>query len=248
MLWLVVIAVLVWIALPFVPAVLEVYRRRDAAPLALSNRYREDLRLREDVAEDEVTVPAGEAVTGTASAGRVLRIGVGCSFERLCAPAVRFGEAVAGGEAVAAARLPFEPPPHADEAAGRFLVRGDLTVPARTLVEADLVVTGALRLEAAAVLRGSAKSHGPMNLGPEVEVQGSLFSKRDLYVGAGSRIAGVAAADGDLVLAQGSVVGTPETGTTATGRRVYASAGSCVHGTVWALEAGRVTAAQRRHV
>ena len=34
-----------WLVLPFVPALHEAYRRRDSAPLALSDRYREDRRL-----------------------------------------------------------------------------------------------------------------------------------------------------------------------------------------------------------
>ena len=34
-----------WLVLPFVPALHEAFRRRDSAPLALSDRYREDRRL-----------------------------------------------------------------------------------------------------------------------------------------------------------------------------------------------------------
>ncbi len=136
--------------------------------------------------------------------------------------------------------LPFQPPPHAELAANRFLVRGELVVPPHTLVESDLVVTGDLHLEAGAVLKGSAKSHGQMTLGPNVTVHGSLFSKSNVHVGAGSQVDGVVAADGELVLSAGSVIGMPGAETTATGVCVHAEVGACVHGTIWALEDGCV--------
>lgn len=250
---LVVVAVLLWIALPFAPALLELRRRQDAGSLPLSDRYQEDLRLADsegyrhtspqDVYEEngEMTAAPGCPLVGTVSAERTLRLNAGCSFERLHAPTVWFGNEVERADCPAEPCTPFEPPPGVEKAANRFLVRGDLVVPEHTLIESDLVVTGALHLGAGTVMEGSAKSHGHLVLAPNVVVRGSLFSKGDLRVGARSHVCGIAVAEEELVLAAGSVVGMGEAETTASGRWVKAEAGACVHGTVWALEGGCVT-------
>ncbi len=243
MMWvLIVVALGVWIALAFAPSVQELYRRRDAAPLPVSDRYREDLRLGASDARPEVGIAPGKTLVGTVAADRTLRLGVGCSFERLHAPTVWFGAEVEQEALRPAPSLAFQPPPGTDLRAGRYLVQGDLTVPGDTQVDGDLVATGQVRLGTGVVVEGSIKSYGDLVVESGGTIRGNLFSRGDLRLASGCRVRGVVVAEGELSLAAGSVVGTPDALVTATGQRVSASAGACVHGTVWALGAGRVTA------
>ena len=182
---------------------------------------------------------------GRASADEVLRLEPGCRFERLHAPTVAFA-------------APGPPPPQNGErpvlepkevrslveaAAGRWLVRGECTVPPGRLVASDLVVTGRLRIGAGARVAGSVKSHGDVVLEDRACVDGSVTSERTLRIGRSCRIGGPVIAEGDALVGTGSRLGSAESPTTVSVRRLRIEAGAVAHGTVWAHAGGEVLAA-----
>lgn len=178
----------------------------------------------------------GCALHGRASANISMRLEEECRFERLHAPTVAFGApaplalAPAGREPLVARDVPRL----IDDGAGRWLVRGDLEIPAGRIVMADLVATGNLRIGAGAVVEGGVKCHGDLVLDGGAEVNGSVVSARDLRVGRGCRIHGPVIAERDAWIGSGTRLGTAERPTTLSVRQLEVEAGMVAHGTVWA--------------
>jgi cytoskeletal protein CcmA (bactofilin family) len=178
----------------------------------------------------------GCALHGRASANISMRLEEGCRFERLHAPTVAFGVPAP----LPSAPLAREPltsgdiPRLIDDGAGRWLVRGDLEIPAGRSVTADLVATGSLRVGAGARVTGGLKSHGDLVLDDGVEVSGSVVSARDLFVGRGCRIRGPVIAERDGRIGSGTRIGSAERPTTLSVRQLEIEAGAVSHGTVWA--------------
>jgi hypothetical protein len=182
------------------------------------------------------------ALHGRASADRSMRLEEGCRFERLHAPTVAFGVPVPPTPAPNG-RQPYTAKDVrglVEDAAGRWLVRDRLEIPADRLVESDLVVTGELRVGAGTRIVGSMKSHGDLFLGVGVVVEGSVVAGRDLSVGHGCDIRGPVVAERDGRIEAGTQIGTAGRPTTLSARCLEIEAGSVVHGTVWAHGGGLV--------
>jgi hypothetical protein len=193
------------------------------------------------------TLTAHEAckLLGRASADHAIALDVGCVFERLHAPTVRFGPSASP---VPAANVPlpaWQPrglKPRHELAAGRMLVEGDLDVPARVRVTFDLVVWGRLTIGEGAHLEASAKSHQIMTLGPHVRVDGSLVGWTHVSLGEANLVTGPVIAEDRLRIGPGCVVGHADRPTTVRAGDIEVRSGSVVHGTVWASRKGEVRA------
>jgi len=184
------------------------------------------------------------ALHGRASANISMRLEEGCRFERLHAPTIAFG-APAPLPAAPAAREPLaatDIPRLVDDVAGRWLVRGDLTIPAGRIVNADVVATGNLRVGAGVLVNGGLKCHGDLILEDGVEVNGSVVAGRDVRAGRGCRIRGPVIAERDARIGSGTRLGSAERPTTLSVRQLEIEAGAVAHGTVWAHEGAVVLA------
>jgi cytoskeletal protein CcmA (bactofilin family) len=197
-----------------------------------------------------VRAATGSVLHGRVSAGVGIHLERGCTFERLHASRIEFGDPAAGvaGERVdpgsTSVLEPADVPGILDTEAGRWLVARGLEIPAGALVEADLVVTGACKLGAGAHILGSVKSHDDLVLAEDVRVEGSIVSGRHLWVGEGCQVWGPVLAEATIDLSGGCRIGTPEGPTTVSALSIHATIGALVHGTVWAHEAGHVRPAR----
>jgi len=182
------------------------------------------------------------ALHGRASADVSMRLEEGCRFERLHSPAVAFGTPIPPAPAPPEleAYTATDVPDLVEDAAGRWLVRRRLEIPAHRLVKSDLVVTGELRIGAGTRIVGSVKSHDDLVLAEGVVVDGSVVAGRDLIVGRGCDIRGPVVAERDGRFEAGTQVGSPQRPTTLSARCLEIEAGSVVHGTVWAHGGGLV--------
>lgn len=187
------------------------------------------------------------ALHGRASAEGALRLGTGCRFERLNAPVISFGTAASPGASVRpAGPVPLEPwtakdaPGLVEDAAGRWLVRGRLEIPAHRSVTSDVVVTGELVVGEGTRIAGSLKSHGDLRLAAGAIVEGAVVSARDLFVGPGCAIRGPVVAERDARIGSAAELGSADCPTTLTARCLEVEEGSAVHGTVWAHGGGLV--------
>jgi cytoskeletal protein CcmA (bactofilin family) len=208
---------------------------------------RESLCLRWLHAARAVTALSGSALYGRASADQVIRLERGCRFERLNAPRVEFcyrapaGE-FAGGSTYNETALvhPRDLPNRIEVKAGRWLVSGDLEIPAGKIVKTNVVATGKIRIRPGVHIVGNIKSHGDMVLERGVEVDGSVVSARDIEFDAGCRIYGPVLAERSISIGEGTVIGTATRPTTVTAEKIIVEPGVVAHGTVWAHVEGRV--------
>ncbi len=193
--------------------------------------------------EANVWISAGTHLHGSASALQEMVVEKGCTFERLHAANLLFGvepalkERPLGPETLIPLALENEAgvPDH------RLLICRDLTIPAGHVVEGNLVITESLHLERDARIIGDVKAHRSIVLEEGARVEGHVFSEKDVRLGAETQVTGVVVAERRLTLSRGCRVGALGRASTACGRYVDVAAGVQVHGTVWALERGRVT-------
>lgn len=194
-----------------------------------------------------VSARSGTVLFGRVSAGEFIRLERGCRFERLNAPRVEFCYEAEAGEFAggityreAAVLRPRDLRNPVEVKAGRWLITGNLEIPAGKIVNADLVATGAVRIRTGAHVVGNIKSHKDMHLGRGVEVDGSVVSGGDITFEAGCRIYGPVVAEGTISVGEGVVFGTAARPTTVSAANIYVEPGAVAHGTVWAHTDGRV--------
>lgn len=197
--------------------------------------------------EGDALIGRGATLKGTATATETLALGAETTFERVSGWLVRAGQPGVARTRPQPRRTqtsqPFDPPAGARIGFGRTFVTGDLEIPDYVRAEGDLVATGTVRIGVGSVVLGSVKGRGSVEVGEGAFVQGTVFSEHDITVGAGAHIGGATVAEGHLALGAEAEVGTAARPTTASGQSIELAMGAGVHGTVWALEYGVVTAA-----
>ncbi|MEO0559843.1 MAG: hypothetical protein AAF170_16865, partial [Bacteroidota bacterium] len=201
--------------------------------------------------EGDALIGRGATLHGTVTATETLALGPETTFERAAGWLVRAGQPgtarIRPQPRRSQSSKSFEPPDHARVGFGRLFIEGDLDIPESVRVDTDLVATGAVRIGAGTVVLGSIKGRGSVEIGEGAFIQGAVFSEQDVAVAAGAHIGGAAVAERHLSLGAEAEVGTAARPTTVTGRSVELALGAGVHGTVWALEHGRVAAAAESH-
>lgn len=192
-----------------------------------------------------LTAGEGCRLCGRASSDESVRLAPGCSFERLHAPLLTFGDAAPGPEPAAGAP---DAAPLAeadlrglvDTMGGRWLVKGDFELPPGRRLEHDLVVEGAVILRESSHLKGSLKSRGPFRAERGVTVAGSVVGQRDVVFGPGCSVGGPIICEQTLTIGAGSIVGSAAKPTTVSALDILVEPGARCHGTVWAHRRGEV--------
>jgi hypothetical protein len=182
------------------------------------------------------------AVQRVSSAGDV-QLDRGCCFERVHAPVVRFGRAVAptpraGSERT---RADFaELPGAARRSELLYRIEGDCTLPDGCHFTGSVVVTGTLCIGADTLIEGDVKAHKGVLIGPGAGVTGSVVCDNGIHVMRDAEIGGPMVSETHLLLAAGVRLGRPEALTTVNAGAIIAEEGVVAHGTVWARQAGVV--------
>lgn len=177
---------------------------------------------------------------GRISSEREIELKSGCLFQRLHAPRIRFGPAVALARGGAARPLSPGSVPLA-VAEGRRLVDGDLEIAPGETVQGSVVARGKLWIGAGARILGSVKSNKHMKVEAGVSVAGSLISASTMHIGPDCRIAGPVIAEQEMVLETGVRCGFPSRPTTVSAPAIEVEEGVVVCGTIWARNEGHVT-------
>jgi predicted acyltransferase (DUF342 family) len=197
-------------------------------------------------ADGTVILGEGSRGHGRVSAGAEIRLAPGCEFERLHAPRIVIGEPAPAAQVGEAPELPVLGPGGIKGGvvvatnAGRWLIRGNVEIPANVRVETNLVVTGKCRLSRGVVLAGSVKAHGDLVLEPQVRVTGGTVTERRLFVGRNCRLEGAVIAERTAEIGAGTIIGDPARPTTLSALDLVLAPGVVVHGTAWAHRRGRV--------
>jgi cytoskeletal protein CcmA (bactofilin family) len=191
-----------------------------------------------------VRVGRDSRLHGRVSAGTAIELADGCFFERLNAPRITFGRDVqVARPTVARTPLTVDDVEHVlDPSAGRWLIRGEAHLPPARSVETDLVATGDVRVGKDVQVIGSIKSRRDVYLGMGVEVHGSVVARRHVYMSEGCIVHGPILAENTIFIGTGCRIGSPSMPTTVGARRIHLSEGVVAHGTVWAHHEGVVAA------
>ena len=178
----------------------------------------------------------GSQLYGRASATGLVRLGVGCRFERVHAPAVLIGcdeipadlqrPAVYSGRSIMDIKL------------GRVLAGGDFRLDCGDVLQGHVIAAGSVWLGAGSRVVGSVKSRHEAHVGRGTDIQGALVSSAGLKIAGSSHIRGPVIAESELVIGPGTQIGSPETPTTVSAPRIRISSGSVVYGTLWARAEG----------
>jgi hypothetical protein len=189
----------------------------------------------------------GCRLLGRASADGAMRLASGCRFERLHAPRIEFGSPLPPGPPFAegSSLQPSQVQNVVEVKAGRWLVKGALWLGARKIVSADLVATGRVEIGEGTRINGSIKSHKDMVLARGVVVTGSVVSGRSITIGEGCRIHGPIIAEETITIGASCLLGSPDSQTTVSAKKIIVSPGVVCHGTVWAHEEGVLSGLDR---
>lgn len=178
------------------------------------------------------------------SAGNAIELGNDTWFERLHAPALRFGSRVS--HVVPPAGAEQTPASYADlpgavrQTSLLYLIRGDCALPPARIYRGSLVVTGFLTIGAATTIVGDIKAREGVSIGHRASVQGAVTCEKRVYVYRDARTWGPVVSESDILIGANALVGLPDAPTTVTARNIIVEDGVVVHGTLWAREIGMV--------
>ena len=210
-------------------------------------------------ARGSIYLGEGSSVHGRLSADQFVQITRQCSFQRLHAPQILTLEInqkslqhspSASGLIETNHLCQTDPDSAPVENCGegftssrqRLRVHGDFVLPPGKTLNANVIVTGELRVGRGAHLFGSAKSYKDTVVEEDACVHGSIVSERSIRLGPHSFVTGPLMAEGVIVIARGTCIGTACALTTISAPAVHIAAGCQLHGTVWARERGTVEA------
>ena len=215
-------------------------------------------------AQGVVNVPSGSRVHGRLSAGALVKLGIGCSFERVLAPMVTVAgganpkdgqclEATVRHPAFVPQLRPFlvgersskwnpEPIHIVERITERVRVKGDFLLQPGEVIRKNVVAGRHVHLSEGSHVVGNVKSNHDMELEPRVFVEGSLFSAANLRIGAGCVVMGPVVAQGELLIESGARIGSRKYPTTVQAKRIQIAPAVTLHGSMWACERGQVTA------
>lgn len=195
-------------------------------------------------ADGSLRVGPRSAAVRRISAGVAVELGNESWFERVQAPAIRFGSRpgrTVADSATGQAQASFmEVPGAVQQTPSLFLVRGDCALPARKRYEGSLVVTGFLTIGAETTVVGDIKARAGASIGPRASVQGALTCESRVYVLPEASAWGPLVCESDLLIGARAEIGLPGAQTTVSARNIIVEEGAVVHGEVWAHELGMV--------
>lgn len=178
------------------------------------------------------------------SADRCIALERDCCFQRLRAPAIRFGEIPSRRLALRQVQLvegDLSSLPHAVRRTDAlYRVDGNCELPAGHRFHGSLVVIGWLVVGENTTIDGDVKAHKGIVLRAGARVTGSLVCEQGIRLMDFAWAGGPVISEADVLLDACAIVGRPDTPTTVSAEHVIAETGSRAHGTVWARQAGVV--------
>ncbi len=180
---------------------------------------------------------------GRATANNSITIAESCSFERLNAPIILFGNVEPARELEhknTGLTTITEIPNVKDRYERRWLIDGDIHIKANSFFDGDLVATGNVVIGAGSHIKGSVKSNQDMYLYTGVTIEGSLFSAGDIHMETNCHVNGPVVAEDTILIESGSRIGSEANPTTVSALFIKVMSGVVAHGTIWADETADV--------
>lgn len=178
------------------------------------------------------------ALHGRLSAEQTIRLSTGCSFERVQAaviysgakesPRLLVGCSAYGKRSIIDVRL------------GRIRVNGDFHLGSGEMMQGHVVASGTVHVDEDAKIVGSVKSNGDAAIGARTEIHGTMVSAGRLTIAGNCFTRGPVLAEKEVIIGQGTQVGTPDCPTTISAPRIRIGCDSVVYGTLWARTLGTI--------
>ncbi len=217
--------------------------------------------------EGNINVGDNSILYGRLTAKKTVTLGVGTVFERLHANKIVIGAELAENDMPIVSRTELAELKGVKlQAERRSLLEGNLDFPAYSTFDGDIVagstafigdyahIKGSIKsnalndvyhyLQTSGVLAAEDKRAARCDLGHYVQIDGSVISTHDLYIGEHCRIFGPVIAENRLVIRKGTVIGSPENPCTVSAPNIVIESGCVIYGTLWAGKQGLVVVAQ----
>lgn len=178
------------------------------------------------------------------SAGTAIELAREVCFERLSAPALRFGRGAAqtasrrSGAQIEASYADL--PNAVQQTPLLFLIRGDCELGSGKAYLGSLIVTGFLTIGQDTTVVGDIKAREGFSLGRRASVEGAITCEKRIYIFKEARALGPVVSESDILIGARSVIGLPDALTTVSALNIIIEEGATVHGAVWAHEVGMV--------
>ena len=189
-----------------------------------------------------ITIKPRSVLHGRVSADQSIHLSKDCHFERLCAPAIFFGDGIPQFmELSNLNKLHPEDMAHEVDTRGeRWLIEKDVTIPDNSLIESNLVVIGKLKIGKGCRITGSVKSRRELYIGEGTEVTGSLVSNHNIQCARGCRVAGPVISEKEIIIESNSIIGSKDKPTTISAEEIHINTNSVAYGSIWARHKGIV--------
>ncbi len=177
---------------------------------------------------------------GRTSSETAIRLGARVGFDRLGAPVIAAGGAMAASPQPArneAAAL-FTPP-ESRRLGDHVRVDGDVMVPPGSAVEGNLVAAGSVTIGKGARVTGSLKAHRDLVLESGAVIEGAAVSRGAMVIGTGAWVRGPVIAEQHVEVGGQACVGHPGSPTTLSARTVTLHSGATVCGQIVTEEGGQ---------
>jgi hypothetical protein len=175
---------------------------------------------------------------GRVSSDRGIQLNRECTFQRLNAPRIEFGQGVTP-------ELDFADDLYArasSQSTQHLLHDGDFEIAPGEAFQGNLVARGRLRIGSGARVWGDVKGEQGVVVESGARLEGTLISATTMHIGANCAVHGPIIAEKLLTLAAGSRCGSAERPTTVSAPWIQVEEGAVVFGTLWAREDGKVVA------
>lgn len=237
------------LVLPFVPLVLELLLSRDVAPLQIDNGLPVDPSRPLSGNSSATWVPhidVDRAIFNGIVTALDIHVRNACRFRHLYGMPIVFGPAHEGPPRRDTSRLRqlsarglLAAVQHRSSAS-RYLVLGDLDVPAHAMVEADFVIRGSLHIGESSLVRGNIKADS-IDVGAHATVQGAMFAKHEIRLGLHSVVDGVLGVAGSLSIER-AWIGKAGSAVSICAADIDIKGGACIFGQMVASRSGRFDA------
>jgi cytoskeletal protein CcmA (bactofilin family) len=177
------------------------------------------------------------------SSGLSISLADRCSFERLHAPVVHFGQPPvlrSAGRKQPVLQMLRHLAGAQRWGENAWRVDGDCEIPARHQFTGSLVVMGTLRVGEGTLIDGNVKAHKGICMGAGSHITGAVVCANGIHILTGSVVGGPLVSETHVLLHTRVCVGAPNAPTTVSASNILVDHGVTVHGTVWAREAGVV--------
>jgi hypothetical protein len=190
--------------------------------------------------ESQLVISEDSRLYGRTSAGRSIRIMPGCTFQRVAAPLIEFGEPTLFEEPTLKSLMAVTIDHLPDRTVSRQITRDSITIPPQSFIGFDFVATGGLRIGAGSWVAGSVKASEDIYIESGVRIDGSIVSNGNIFIGSGCAVRGPVIGESNILIEGPTRIGSAQQLSTVSAPNLYISPGVTVYGSAWAREYGAV--------